>query len=758
MASRATALASLSAVAAALLAIILAPALRLTWSPWKWSRISADLVVMNATIYTSDPSLPFAQAMAVRGGRILRVGSYSSVEAVRLTKYELGLDQPMFVSHLRTYCGTVGLGGDKEEGRRGDGHAASSKKGAVGSHLHPGGNRTGKYWLNSIRTGFSHLKLVLKFSDASSEPDCQDLVGQETYVLNLNGKVVMPGFIDSHLHLIYGGLQMGQVELRGVKSQEEFARKVKEALRDKLHGEWILGSGWNNDLWGGELPLASWIDGITPDNPVWLSRMDGHMGLANSLALKIAGISNSTCDPIGGAIVKTLEGEPSGLLVDSAMKLVLAVIPEVSIHDRRDSLIRASKYALTRGVTTVIDFGRFFPGTSVDHIWQDFSGNGQILDVMFGTISVTGGMPGFETAQAILPVKSAILLSDSYGLQVTDINWLQNATLHSDKFGLQVAIHAIGDKANDMVLDMYNTVVSYNGMRDRRFRIEHAQHLVPGSTIRFGEQRIIASVQPDHLLDDANSAERKIGTMRAQRGSYLFRSLIDSDAILAFGSDWPVADINPLGAIKLHYTEYLQDGKMLGFQIRSQLRWLDLKNTKWQDLIQARRAAHVPVPDRIVCHADSFYIGHPVPVLSIDDELLPGQAYFVLPIDKFSCHDPLTAVSLASLSSGRTKPSLAGNGESPFEYVKGEDGRLLIKVLPEFITKVITSVEDGQTCGSDGGTLCTTPELRKHYSQLVGPRDHPWSPKLETISETRKRTSAGRLSPVRLLGLQRRSC
>ncbi|URD81531.1 Amidohydrolase family [Musa troglodytarum] len=415
-----------------------------------------------------------------------------------------------------------------------------------------------------------------------------DLVGQETYVLNLNGKVVMPGFIDSHLHLIYGGLQMGQVELRGVKSQEEFARKVKEALRDKLHGEWILGSGWNNDLWGGELPLASWIDGITPDNPVWLSRMDGHMGLANSLALKIAGISNSTCDPIGGAIVKTLEGEPSGLLVDSAMKLVLAVIPEVSIHDRRDSLIRASKYALTRGVTTVIDFGRFFPGTSVDHIWQDFSDVYQWADSS-GKMLIRdliqekgralsqwihlGGVKAF--ADGSLGSSSALFYEPyeedpySYGLQVTDINWLQNATLHSDKFGLQVAIHAIGDKANDMVLDMYNTVVSYNGMRDRRFRIEHAQHLVPGSTIRFGEQRIIASVQPDHLLDDANSAERKIGTMRAQRGSYLFRSLIDSDAILAFGSDWPVADINPLGAIKLHYTEYLQDGKMLGFQVLS---------------------------------------------------------------------------------------------------------------------------------------------------------------------------------------------
>ncbi|URD79796.1 CW-type Zinc Finger [Musa troglodytarum] len=240
--------------------------------------------------------------------------------------------------------------------------------------------------------------------------------------------------------------------------------------------------------------------------------------------------------------------KPSGLLVDSAMKLILAVIPEVSIHDRRDSLIRAGKYALTRGVTTVIDFGRFFPGTSVDHIWQDFSGRALSQWIHLGGVKAfADGSLGSSSALFYKPYEEDPY---SYGLQVTDINWLHNATLHSDKFGLQVAIHAIGDKANDMVLDMYNTVVSYNGMRDRRFRIEHAQHLVPGSTIRFGEQRIIASVQPDHLLDDANSAERKIGTMRAQRGSYLFRSLIDSDAILAFGSDWPVADINPLGAIK----------------------------------------------------------------------------------------------------------------------------------------------------------------------------------------------------------------
>ncbi|KAG6502634.1 hypothetical protein ZIOFF_034920 [Zingiber officinale] len=138
----------------------------------------------------------------------------------------------------------------------------------------------------------------------------------------------------------------------------------------------------------------------------------------------------------------------------------------------------------------------------------------------------------------------------NYGLQVTDMIWLQNATMHADKCRLQVAIHAIGDKANDMVLDMYSTVASYNGLRDRRFKIEHCQHLVPESPKRFGKQLVIASVQPDHLLDDAEPAEKKLGIVRAQSGSYLFKSLFDSNATVAFGSDWPVADINPLGAIR----------------------------------------------------------------------------------------------------------------------------------------------------------------------------------------------------------------
>ncbi|XP_039136012.1 protein LONG AFTER FAR-RED 3 [Dioscorea cayenensis subsp. rotundata] len=485
----------LSAPVIAFLAILLRSRLSTTW---RWAEvITADVVVVDATIYTSDPVLPFAEAMAIRNGRILRVGNYS---------------------------------------------------------------------------------------------DIKDLIGEVTCILNFEGKVVVPGFIDSHVHFLYGGLRMGHVELRGVKSQDEFIEKVKEAMRGKLPGEWVLGSGWNNDIWGGDLPIASWIDDVTPNNPVWLSRVDGHMGLANTLAMNIAGISKYTHDPVGGTISKTMDGEPTGLFADSAMKLLLDVIPEASVDDRRDALIRASKYALMRGVTMVVDVGRYFPGETVDHVWKDLSdvyrwadlaGRMLIRVCLFFPLQTWSSLAALiqENGRALsewlylggvkaffdgsLGSKSALFYEpyeddpDNYGIQVTDFDWLLNMTLACDKSSLQVAIHAIGDKANDLVLDLYHSVASSNGIRDRRFRIEHAQHLVPATTTRFGQQRVIASVQPDHLLDDAGSAEQKIGAIRAHTGSYLFQSLLSGGARIAFGSDWPIADINPLKSIKTALTRRL---------------------------------------------------------------------------------------------------------------------------------------------------------------------------------------------------------
>ncbi|XP_019185279.1 PREDICTED: uncharacterized protein LOC109180243 isoform X1 [Ipomoea nil] len=479
-----------SALLVALLSIASLPLLNLNHNhDYSNSAKVADLVVRNATIYTGDASLPFADSMAIRAGRLLRLGTYSSIK---------------------------------------------------------------------------------------------DLAGSGTKELNVEGKVVVPGFIDSHVHLISGGLQMARVELRGVNRKELFVSKVKEAVTNMKSGSWLLGGGWNNDLWGGDFPMASWIDDITPHNPVWLSRMDGHMGLANSLALKIAGISHDTQDTDGGAIVKNSDGEPTGLLIDSAMKLVLSCIPEPSTDERRNALLTASNLALMRGVTTVVDFGRYFPGSPTElswedlsdvYQWADLSGNMVIRVCLFFPLETWARLEGFVKkvgrslsqwihlggvkafADGSLGSNSALFYEPyvdephNYGLQVTNMDRLYNLTLSADKANLQVAIHAIGDRANDLILDMYASVASENQMKDRRFRIEHAQHLAPGTVARFGEQAVVASVQPDHLLDDADSAIKKLGLKRAEGGSYLFKSLLANNAQLAFGSDWPVADINPLRSI-----------------------------------------------------------------------------------------------------------------------------------------------------------------------------------------------------------------
>ncbi|KAA3478379.1 Amidohydrolase family, ISF2 isoform 1 [Gossypium australe] len=492
----------ISASIAIFLSVFFFPSFNSTyWLKWRASLIpstkfGADLIVKNGVIFTSDPSFPFANSMAIRDGRILRIGNYSSL---------------------------------------------------------------------------------------------QDLSGYGTKELNLEGKVVVPGFIDSHVHLISAGLQMVSVQLEGVNRKDEVVRRVKEAVLNAKRGSWILGGGWNNDLWGGELPMASWIDEVTPDNPVWLIRMDGHMGLANSVALKLAGVTNLTKDPNGGTIMQTADGEPTGLLIDAARELILSWIPEDSVDERREAMLRASSFALTRGVTTVVDFGRYFPGSTVEHSWQDYSdvyqwadssGKMKIRVCLFFPIETwsrfyvslsyqgvihragralsnwvyLGGVKAF--ADGSLSSNSALFHEPyfddphNYGLQAVEFKSLFNMTIASDMSGLQIAIHAIGDKANDLILDMYESVALKNGKRDRRFRIEHAQHLAPGTADRFGQQGIVASVQPDHLLYDADAAIRKLGVDRAQKGSYLFQSLLSSNALLAFGSDWPVTSTYPLRAIR----------------------------------------------------------------------------------------------------------------------------------------------------------------------------------------------------------------
>ncbi|KAG4947363.1 hypothetical protein JHK87_043370 [Glycine soja] len=254
----------------------------------------------------------------------------------------------------------------------------------------------------------------------------QELEGYGTQVLDLGGKVVVPGFLDSHVHFIDGGLQlqMMQVKLRGVNKKEEFIRRIKDAAQSTKQGSWILGGGWNNDLWGGDLPAASWIYDVTPNNPVWLSRVDGHTGLANSVALVLAGITNLTDDPRGRTILRTANGEPPGVLIDSARTLVTSKIPEDSVDDRREALLRASNLALTRGVTTVLDMGRYYPGFSTELSWDDFSG---------GVKAFADGSLGSNSALLYEPYVDD---PDNYGVQVTELEALLNMTLESNLNGL----------------------------------------------------------------------------------------------------------------------------------------------------------------------------------------------------------------------------------------------------------------------------------------------------------------------------------
>ncbi|KAG4381874.1 hypothetical protein GLYMA_15G235400v4 [Glycine max] len=317
----------------------------------------------------------------------------------------------------------------------------------------------------------------------------QELEGYGTQVLDLGGKVVVPGFLDSHVHFIDGGLQMMQVKLRGVNKKEEFIRRIKDAAQSTKQGSWILGGGWNNDLWGGDLPAASWIDDVTPNNPVWLSRVDGHTGLVNSVALVLAGITNLTDDPRGGTILRTANGEPPGVLIDSARTLVASKIPEDSVDDRREALLRASNLALTRGVTMILDMGRYYRGFSTELSWDDFSGCDNKVSHALSEWIYIGGVKAFSDGS--LGSNSALL-----------------------------------------------------------YEIEHAQQLASGTRSRFGKQRVVASMQPDQLLDDADSTSKKLGKDRAEKESYLFRSLLNNNALVAFGSDWPVVDINPLSGIK----------------------------------------------------------------------------------------------------------------------------------------------------------------------------------------------------------------
>lgn len=409
------------------------------------------------------------------------------------------------------------------------------------------------------------------------------LAGPATRVIHNGKAMVVPGFMDGHAHFLRGGFQLANLDLRDAASPREFTARIKAYAAKRPPGEWILGGNWDHERWPGTpLPDRSLIDSVTPNNPVFVDRLDGHMALANSVALRMAGVNRATREIPGGTIVRRKGGEPTGVLKDEAQNPVLAVIPVPSAEQSDAALKGALAWAASKGVTAIADVdvpwyevaaleraraaGTLTTRASVYVPLRDWRrmadtvrthGVGDDWLRIAGVKGYVDGSLGSTTALFYLPYNDAPKTS---GLLVTPEDSLRAWIGGADSAGLQVAVHAIGERANGLLLGIYDSVGKAHGPRDRRFRIEHAQHLRPGDVSRLGRSGVVASMQPYHAIDDGRWAEKRIGPDRI-KNMYAFRSLLDSRARLAFGSDWTVAPIDPLLGIYAAVTRRTLDGK-----------------------------------------------------------------------------------------------------------------------------------------------------------------------------------------------------
>ncbi len=408
------------------------------------------------------------------------------------------------------------------------------------------------------------------------------LKGKNTKVVDMKGQFITPGFIDSHVHLITGGRSLLSVDLRDAKTPAVFSKRVGDFANTIKQGEWILEGNWDHTLWGGELPHKDWIDEVTKENPVLIMRLDWHMALANSAALKFAGINKNTPNVEGGTIGRDQNGNLTGILRDNAMNLVLDKIPPMSTKQKDKSFRAAMNYFLSNGVTSVHDVDGLNKNFESYNTAKKYRAAGKLdfriysvapLDQWQQLVEMKdesdkflkiGGLKGFVDGS--LGSHTAAFhdyytdKKDDKGFFINTNEDLYKWVSGADKANLHIMIHAIGDSANHTLLNIYERVTKENGVRDRRFRIEHAQHIAHKDIDRFSKLNVIASMQPYHTIDDGRWAEDYIGTERIKT-SYAFRSLLETRATIAFGSDWAVAPASPLQGIYAAVTRRTLDDK-----------------------------------------------------------------------------------------------------------------------------------------------------------------------------------------------------
>jgi predicted amidohydrolase YtcJ len=410
--------------------------------------------------------------------------------------------------------------------------------------------------------------------------------GPGTRIVDAAGKRLLPGFNDAHVHFADGGASLSAVQLNDAAGLAEFVKRLGDYAAHAAKGEWIRAGDWDETKWSpAVLPTRQDIDSVTPDNPVALDRYDGHMILVNSRALALAGITAQTPDPPGGVIVRDAAGQPTGALKDAAAELMEQVIPAPTPAQRRRFIMDALHEAASHGVTSVQDMYEDYGNLAM---YSQLLREGQLSVRLYAAPSIAAvedqarlgigrafGSPALRIgalkmfADGSLGSHTAYFFDafldepDNRGLLAKDMlppARTRKRLLRADAAGLQVCTHAIGDAAISTVLDLYQDVEDAGGPRDRRWRIEHAQHMAARDFERFAQLHVIASVQPYQAIDDGRWAEARIGHDRASR-TYAFKTFLDHGVRLAFGTDWPVAPLDPMLTLYAAVTRATLDGK-----------------------------------------------------------------------------------------------------------------------------------------------------------------------------------------------------
>ena len=389
-------------------------------------------------------------------------------------------------------------------------------------------------------------------------------IGRETTVIDAHGATIIPGLIDSHGHVENLGMQMETFDFRATKTVAEIAAKISQAARTKGKGEWIVGRSWDQTNWGGAFPDHRALTAAAPDNPVYLTRVDGHAGWVNRKAMEIAGLNAKTADPSGGKIVRDGDGQPTGILIDRAQGLVQSKIPAASDEQNERRILLAAKECAQLGLTSVHDAG---VGRQTIESYKRLIGVGKLPLRVYAMVGGEGALwnqylksgpqvSDFLTVRSIkLMVDGALgsrgaLLWQPYSddkqnsgltiLQQEDIERVARAAL---KAGFQVNTHAIGDRANRIVLNAYGAVLGAS--TDKRFRVEHAQAVALPDFALFAKYGVIASMQSTHATSDMRWAEARLGPDRLQ-GAYAPNRFLKMGVKVANGSDFPVEEPNPL--------------------------------------------------------------------------------------------------------------------------------------------------------------------------------------------------------------------